>query len=410
MKFHDPIIIPAIRISMGDQYYYMTTMKFDEAAKRISLVESFYKSKKLNELMQRHLNPKRAEKFARYLEGNPQRFFNSLVVGIYGGSPEWQNITLNSLDEDIDIPLDIDNQAGILILSGQEIMFAIDGQHRIAGIKKAVDNTKDLSKDDVPMIVVGDDPKTDLARTRRLFTTLNKNAKPVSTYEIIALDQDYIPAIVTRRLVEDFPLFQENISISKNKSILAKDKTSVTSLSTLYDINVLLLKDKLSKLEDIGWTEEGQVDEFYAIANEFWCAITRSYSELEEITKSNTAELRSNSGGSALFRPIGLQIIAKTILKLHSQGLSYAESANRVAKIPTELSNSPWVGLIWNASNPTRKMITTDINQKVAEQIIYYGAGGDLAAYGTTLDELKSTTLSLANRDIGKLEILRYYK
>ena len=53
-----------------------------------------------------------------------------------------------------------------------------------------------------------------MERTRRLFTTLNRYAKPVKKSEIIALDEDDIIAIITRELVEKYPLFREKFLFS----------------------------------------------------------------------------------------------------------------------------------------------------------------------------------------------------
>jgi len=42
---------------------------------------------------------------------------------------------------------------GFLCLSGSERVFAIDGQHRLAGIKKAIEEGVELAGEQVPVIL-----------------------------------------------------------------------------------------------------------------------------------------------------------------------------------------------------------------------------------------------------------------
>ena len=48
----------------------------------------------------------------------------------------------------------------------------------------------------------------------RLFTTLNKTARPVSKNAVIALDEDDVMAICVRRLIEDSRFFHGNLECS----------------------------------------------------------------------------------------------------------------------------------------------------------------------------------------------------
>ena len=98
---------------------------------------------------------------------------------------------------------------GFLTLRGDENLFALDGQHRLAGIKKAIKDGIDQDPyDDLSVIFVAHQTtKKGLERTRRLFTTLNKTARPVSKGDIVALDEDDAMAICVRWLIEKTNLF-----------------------------------------------------------------------------------------------------------------------------------------------------------------------------------------------------------
>jgi DNA sulfur modification protein DndB len=59
------------------------------------------------------------------------------------------------------------------------------------GIKRAVAESTTLGEEEVIVLFVSHSRSTDgMERSRRLFTTLNRYAKPVSKMDIIALDED----------------------------------------------------------------------------------------------------------------------------------------------------------------------------------------------------------------------------
>ena len=182
-----------------------------------------------------------------YLLKQPQRFFNSLIVGVYGGSPNWYELEIGT-NPRFDVPVlpkELDGVLGVLRLDGTQTLFAIDGRHRVQGIKQALEANDELRQEEVSVIFVAhqNDP-VGMERTRRLFTTLNRYAKPVSKSEIVALDEDDILAITTRELVEEHLLFQEKISLAKTKAVAVKDNRNFTTIITLYDVLEILFREK----------------------------------------------------------------------------------------------------------------------------------------------------------------------
>lgn len=89
-------------------------------------------------------------------------------------------------------------------------------------------------------------------RSRRIFSTLNRYVKPVRLGDIIALDEDDTVAIVTRNMLETYPLFTGNrIKATNNKAIPANDKMAFTSLMTCMHVTQLYLIHS-SQLEMVG--------------------------------------------------------------------------------------------------------------------------------------------------------------
>ena len=195
------LTLPALRGVIGSWVYYSCLVSLEEVAKRVRFADEIHKSKQLSGMIQRKLQSTRSAQIANYIKTQPERFFNSLVVATYGGKPDWQAITSinakeGSTSELSSVSKEVLESVGFLTFYGDEKLFALDGQHRLAGIKRAVEEglPKDQA-DEVSVIFVAHKVTPQgLERTRRLFTTLNKTARPVSKGDIIALDEDDVMA------------------------------------------------------------------------------------------------------------------------------------------------------------------------------------------------------------------------
>ena len=252
-----------------------------------------------------------------------------------------------------------------------------------------------------------------MERTRRLFTTLNRYAKPVSKSEIVALDEDDIIAITTRELVEKHPLFQEKISLSKTKAVAVKDNRSFTTIITLYDVLEILFK--MPK----GWKEfkrhrpeDNIIAEFYNKSEKYWNALVDHFPPLREILTSEpnkhiAGRYRNRKGGHLLFRPVGLLIIAQVVRQAKDSGLSEREAIKRISEVSMELTDEPWVGLLWDKIN--QRMISGTVPQKVARQLLFHLIGGDLADMKTDVEAVQREYAGLLNRDESEVKLRRQY-
>lgn len=490
MKNNNELILPALRAHMGDWAYYVTFLQMGEIAKRIELAEDIHPSSTLKEMIQRQITD-RANPIAEYILNQSQRFFNSLIVGVYGGSPNWCELSIktNQLFDAETLPLYLEGALGILQLDGKETLFAIDGQHRVEGIKKALEENEDLKTDEVSVIFVPHRiEKNGMERTRRLFTTLNRYAKPVKKSEIIALDEDDIIAIITRDLVEKHSLFCEKclfntkiepnirldsnkirewtkekftdnkinlsgniavsmkrqnavwsindnehkqtytvrrekgklgvyyqkISTAKTKAIAPRDGNSITSIITLYDILETVLRKKEKNWHNFKKFRPNSliVSQYYDRAIKFWDTMIEYFPPLKEFKEalpgmSVAGQYRHTSGGHLLFRPVGLEIVASVIREATNQGMKEKEAIKRVAKIPMDLVDEPWVGLLWDKIN--QRMITESNNKKIAKQLLFYRIGGDLTKMGTDLEKVRHEYAGLLNRDKSKVDLLQQY-
>ena len=281
----DTLLLPTLRARMGDWVYYISLMSMRDIATRVSVIDDIHTSASLKEWLQRGLT-NNSMKITEYLLGQEQRLFNAIVVGTYGGSPNWHEISVTGRGL-LEIPDEAEGTMGFLELRGDEILFAIDGQHRVKGIKEAIQENAALSEEEVCTIFVKgvvasrrDEDPEGFQRTRRVFSTLNRYAKPVRKRDIIALDEDDIIAIVTRRLLEEHPLLVDKVEMGLSNSIRPTDRTNLTTVVTLYDVLDVVLRDRSRGWEDYKrWRpSEPEVDEFFVKANSFWMLYAASLS------------------------------------------------------------------------------------------------------------------------------------
>lgn len=367
-----PLALPALRGSIGDWVYYSCLVPISEVGRRVSYANHIHSSKALSDLIQRSLEGTRARHIAAYLTSTQERFFNSLVLATYGGSPDWLEVgnfkSATKTDVLKIVPEVSRDSLGFLSLTGAEKMFAIDGQHRLAGIKKAMDDGADLSQELVPVLLVGHKKTVaGMQRTRRLFTTLNKTAVPVRKRDIIALDEDDVMAIVCRRLVESNDSFRDpKIAVIGSQNIPVGNRVCLTTISSLYDVLKLLFMFELGQRSDrslrFNRPPDDRLDNFYAVATSYFNALGTAFKPVAQLLStpdpaSVTAKHRGPHGGHLLFRPIGLEIVTRIAIEVaKSRNYELGATVKLLKDIPTNLANPPYDRVIWD---PARQKVNT---------------------------------------------------
>lgn len=352
----------AIRTGMGVWNYYVSTLSYKEIANYVKMPDEIYQSDEMSELLQRALT-NNVNAICEYLSTEKERFFNSLVLAVYEGSPKWHEGVFEMEGEEY-------SNIGILELTGEEKIFPVDGQHRVAAIKKLVENGEINEGEEVPVIYISHvNDKEGIQRTRRLFTTLNRYAKPVKLNETIALDEDDIAAIVTRRLVEKEEYFGAGrMAATKTESIQKKDKKSFSTIITLYYCNTELLSsfivDKnFEKKNFQRFRQPEEVNEqFYEYVTSFWKKLADINTEFGEYMSKepDSSAYRNEEGGNLLFRPAGLKSFVGVVNHIHLvTGKSFNDILEKYRMLDFTLTSSPWQGVLWN--NGKMKMDNKDL-------------------------------------------------
>jgi DNA sulfur modification protein DndB len=342
-------------------------MSLSEVAERIIFAKDMYKEEpQWSEMLQRDLKESRASDISEYLKNN-DRFFNSIVVGIYAGEPLWYNIDIEKSQSDVDIediPESSRESMGFLSLSGDEQLYAIDGQHRLLGIKAAIEDGKQIQSDELSIVFVSiSDTPSGRIRSRRLFTTINKKAKSVGLGARIALDEDDIVAILTRRLVEMSDFFDEDTILLSSTAALPPSKFSyLTTAGNLYKIVFLLLKEYCKReqgiktgfkkiLTDSSRPEDDILAMYYEHVHDFFEQLINTFAPLREYLDSNDKlkvgmKYRGDASQHLLFRPVGLSLIAELYSLMEGSPEQRMEILHQ--HMPTELTDEPYLGIIWS--------------------------------------------------------------
>ena len=198
-------IYPALRSQMGTWDYYVVKMSANELSQNVKYASEVHDDRTLDKAIQRVLDESRVKKdIVEYLKRQPNRFFSSIVVAALSGNPMFYPITIT---EDPQFSIFHDDQRlneafGVLKFDGTQKYYALDGQHRLSAIKTLLDRTDpasdgapvDFENDEISVIVVvpskEDSNETFMQKYRRLFSNLNRYAKPMDQATNIIMDED----------------------------------------------------------------------------------------------------------------------------------------------------------------------------------------------------------------------------
>lgn len=376
------INIPAIKGQIGNTIYYIANLTFSQIATMVSRVnDELHTANSIKEQIQRSLSDNYM-KIKEYIIKREDHFFDSLVLAVYDGDPQWREIRY-------EIDGHIYPNIGLLELNGEEKIFPVDGQHRVEGIKKALECKPEIADETISVVLIGHKNTAEgREHSRRIFSTLNRYVKPVRLGDIIALDEDDTVAIVTRSMLENYPLFMGNrIKATNNKAIPVTDKMAFTSLMTLYACHLTLFNTFISIKDSKKYTQsqlneylkfrpsDDILEEFEGFLVRFWDLMRRIFPEFDEFINSTSpaiaaAEMRSpESGGNIFFRPIGLLPFIEAVSKIRlEKNIDFVDILHRFAHMDRIVSHKPWNKILWNPM--MHKMVMR--NQTLVKYLLLY--------------------------------------
>jgi DNA sulfur modification protein DndB len=367
--------IPALRATIGNWDYYVTTLTFEQVDIFVSKIdEHLHNSESLKDLIQRSITNNYIS-IKEYILNQPEVFFNSLVLAVYDDYPDWKEIKYSYEDGET-------YQMGLLKFPSTHKIFPVDGQHRVEGIKAALKEKSELKDQRIAVIFIGhQNNEAGQQRTRRLFTTLNRYAKPVSLDDIIALDEDDSVAMITRFLLEEYDLFTgKRVVFAKQKAIPTNNKEAITSIITLYQANLELLKvfyeERFTKKPTQKLLDDylkfrrpyEEIEEYRAFCLQYWDSFKAKLSFIQEYvnkSENEAANFRNNEiGGNLLFRPVGfLPFIKASLLIYKREGKNFNEIFDRFNEINFNIDSKPWHYVVWNPIEKKMIMSSDTVTQ-----------------------------------------------
>ncbi|TIL65608.1 DGQHR domain-containing protein [Mesorhizobium sp.] len=405
------LFLPSLQGSFGSWLYYVALMRLSDLAERVTYARELQKNPQLSEVIQRRLDDsKRAQDIAEYLLQTPDRFFGSLVVGVMGGSPNWHPFGLSArrdehkLGEVIERDQDL---VGYLELSGKEKLFALDGQHRLAGIKQALATDAKLGREQVSVLFVGH--KADqlgLRRTRGLFISLNKKAVPVQRRDIIILDEVDLPAIITRSLLDEHPWFSRGqVAADRFTTSIPAAAPEWTTIGNFYDTNAnaiarVMALEHASELRTASRIrlEEDRIDYYRNLVVEYYGRLADLEPKLKDVFQEPAPGIvraaRKPPEPSLLFRPLGLKIVTRVLAALR-RNHSLDESFAQLRRLPMSLSQPPYVGIIWDSAGDRMMMRGESLTTRLMLYMLGVAAGDDRLKrayaewFGKAVDEVQ---------------------
>lgn len=353
--------VAAIRGKMGIWTYYVTAMSFEDIAQYVGpITKEISNNESFSDMLQRAITDN-VDGIKEYLLNQKERFFNALVLAVYDGKPEWFELEIEIEDYRT-------YSVGVLELSGDETIFPVDGQHRVEGIRKAIQENPDLMNEKVPVIMIGHEDSTiGKQRTRRLFSTLNRRARKVNDNELIALDEDDVVAVATREIIENNPLFAGGRIVNiGNKNIQSSNHIAFTSIIELYQCNKIIF-DYITSKEGIKKKEKERLllyrpqndvtDKYISEINDFWTSMISDIPSLKEYVETEEEQIvglnvRNEDGGHLLFRPVALtQYIIALCEYMSKMECDIHAAITALNNVPFSINESPWLNVIWTQDN-----------------------------------------------------------
>lgn len=352
-------IIPAFRAHVGDWDYFMCLMKYAEVDRALKFAWELGGNKDLGTMIQRGIT-ERTDEIREYLLNNEHHFLGSLIVAAVGGAPTYTPVEMVDAQG---LLADVDREFGVLTFDGSQMFFALDGQHRLRAIKDAILQDPSLAGEDIGVIVVPHhDDVQGRQRTRRLFTNINRYAKPTTAQENIALDEDDGFAILTRRFINEHPYLSKTGVVQVFTKVgqtgelkLATRSLSVgasawTTIGVLYDVLKELgfdldptMSDRTRRatdqvLEDSYTTLSKRLDELMKAAGD-----VRSRMDAAQTIRDVRSPKGSEGTGHPFMRPVVQVTVARAVRHLVEQKqLSWDEALKGLSALDWQLASPPW--------------------------------------------------------------------
>jgi len=304
---------------------------------------------------------------APYFKRHEDRFFGSIMVLVYEGSVSFEKLS----EFNARVPNAYQSQGdkmGFLTIDGGTLI-ALDGQHRLLALKEVVENptegdfSADVRNDEVSVIFIKHE---DNIKTRSIFNTVNKYAKPTSAGDNIITSEDDGYAILTRRLIEVEDGVMKESVVNWRSNTLTDKSDKFTTIKVLYETVKLMLKGSKEDDYDFDPTIRPSseiLDRAYDYVRSMWSLILSEVKAYNFVTENRSdfndkvkEARKAEALNSLLFKPAAQEAFVKGILTAcepqsgEDPELTVQEALHKSNKINWSMTDPLWKNVIIKAS------------------------------------------------------------
>jgi DNA sulfur modification protein DndB len=236
--------VPAMKGKMGSRTYYACLMPLSAMPNLFKFTD--WAGFAAEDREQRVLNEKRVPDLANYILENEDDYLFSAITASYKSEPIYTEIQKDGDAASI----------GVLKLKLGDELIINDGQHRCAGIARAIKENPAIGEHTISVLLF---PYENKDRVQQMFSDLNRFVVKTSKSLDILYDHRDPISIATMFALDKIEVFKE-LTEKSNISLKAKD-TKLFTLAAFYDANNELLKGQKGEAEDQAkllvefWTE-----------------------------------------------------------------------------------------------------------------------------------------------------------
>ncbi len=405
--------IPAMKARLGDTDYYILSMKAQELITRVKIPKEMegWDDESVEERYQREINYHRVRtQIAPYLATDGSRFFGALIVAAHNfdAAVSFEPLTEVTTKGLPGLYRTAATNMGFLSFTGGEVLVPLDGQHRLKAIEFAVtgrdekmnpiSNVKpciELAQEDVTIILVAYETE----KARRIFTRVNRYAKPTTTGQNIVTDDDDIVAVVKREVANE--LIGGGLAKFKSNTLRPKDR-EFTTLAIVYNVNEQIITQTYAtkKLDKTQLPSSDKQRLYSKKVKEVWSAVLGGIAvfadALDDKEESGDDRRREIRETNLLGKPVAQECLVRAFVRLTGAptNMSTEDACNKLNSLPWSISEENiervWQRVLWSGGVDGGKIITK--NRALATDLIAYLAGErlDEEAIGRLLEKYRA--------------------
>ena len=389
--------VAAMKARLGDTDYYVLAMKAQDLVNRVKIPKELdgWDDLSVEERYQRDISYHRVRtQIAPYLANDDTRFFGAVILAVDHFD---ENVEFEPLSDVLakGLPARYRTEAenmGFLNFRGGELLVPLDGQHRLKAIEFALTGRDEKSRDipdivspcsqlaqeDVTVILVPYEPK----KARRIFTRVNRYAKPTTTGQNIVTNDDDVVAVLTREVAND--LIGGRLAKYTSNTLTTKDG-EFTTLSIIYNCNNAIIVNcfPAGKLDRTQLPDKQKQELFRKKVKEVWETVLDGIEVfadgIHDREASGDERRREIRGTNLLGKPVAQECLVRAFVRLTGAptNMGATDACERLNRLPWNISEENvrrvWQRVLWNGGVDGGRVITK--NRTLATEMIAYLAG-----------------------------------